>query len=333
MRARNIKPGFFNNDILNSLEPLTRLLFIGLWCMADREGRLEDRPKRIKKEVLGYDDVNSNDVDKMLQELHDSKFILRFESQGKKYIQVVNFSKHQNPHMNEKSSEIPEPALIEKNQENVENDENDGELSKIIEKNNGKNDCTVNAPYKHHTSTVNAPYKHSKSTVLIGLNPDIMNPDILIPDSLNPDILIPEISPPSPPQGGPPPGGGDDTAADAKKPRAPTGESRFNEFWEAYPKKTGKKAALKAWKNAKVTAELFEQIMAAVAKAKKSDQWNRNSGQFIPHPATWLNQGRWDDVYEVTLEEKPSYDLEVFNNRSVHEPILYKKKGAQDEPK
>ena len=51
-RTRSIKPSFFDNEILGDLPPLTRLLFIGLWGIADREGRLEDRPKRIKKELL-----------------------------------------------------------------------------------------------------------------------------------------------------------------------------------------------------------------------------------------------------------------------------------------
>ena len=46
-RARNIKPGFFANENLAECDPLARLLFAGLWCLADREGRLEDRPKRI----------------------------------------------------------------------------------------------------------------------------------------------------------------------------------------------------------------------------------------------------------------------------------------------
>jgi hypothetical protein len=53
-RSRNIKPGFFLNDELAECEPLARILFAGLWCIADREGRLEDRPKRIKAEVLPY---------------------------------------------------------------------------------------------------------------------------------------------------------------------------------------------------------------------------------------------------------------------------------------
>ena len=96
-RARNIKPGFFDNETLGELPALTRLLFIGLWCLADREGRLQDRPKRIKKELLGYDDITVNDVDTMLQQLYNSGFIQRYEIDGERYIQVVNFLKHQNP--------------------------------------------------------------------------------------------------------------------------------------------------------------------------------------------------------------------------------------------
>jgi 5-methylcytosine-specific restriction endonuclease McrA len=94
------------NDELAEVEPLGRLLFAGLWCIADREGRLEDRPKRIKAEVLPYDDC---DVDDLLNKLAEREFIIRYEVNGEKYIQVVNFIKHQNPHYKEVPSEIPAP--------------------------------------------------------------------------------------------------------------------------------------------------------------------------------------------------------------------------------
>lgn len=72
-------------------------------------------------------------------------------------------------------------------------------------------------------------------------------------------------------------------------------ERRFAEFWDLYPKKVGKEAARKAWKKVKPDAELHERILAAIDTAKVSDQWKREGGRFIPNPATWLNQGRWDD--------------------------------------
>lgn len=107
-RMRMVKPGFFTNDTLADLDPLARLLFIGLWVIADRSGRLEDRPKRIKAEVLPYDD---KDVDKLLQDLHDSGFILRYQHGEHQFIQVINFAKHQSPHKKEAASIIPAPDL------------------------------------------------------------------------------------------------------------------------------------------------------------------------------------------------------------------------------
>lgn len=75
-------------------------------------------------------------------------------------------------------------------------------------------------------------------------------------------------------------------------------EERFASFWSLYPKKVGKQAALKSWKRIKPDAELFERILSALEQAKRSEQWQRERGRFIPNPTTWLNQGRWDDELE-----------------------------------
>lgn len=105
-RSRNLKPGFFTNDTLGECDPLARILFAGLWCIADREGRLEDRPKRIRAEILPYDQC---DADVLLDQLADRDFVIRYESGGNRYIQVANFDKHQNPHVKEQASNIPAP--------------------------------------------------------------------------------------------------------------------------------------------------------------------------------------------------------------------------------
>jgi hypothetical protein len=68
----------------------------------------------------------------------------------------------------------------------------------------------------------------------------------------------------------------------------------FAEWWRAYPKKVGQKAALKAWKKAKGKPPL-PVLLAAVEKQKTWAQWQRDGGQYIPNPSTWLNQGRWND--------------------------------------
>ena len=107
-RARNIKPGLFVNDELAEVEPLGRLLFIGLWTIADREGRLKDRPKKIKAQTLPFDNC---DVDGLLNQLQEHGFIYRYKTGECSYIQVLNFTKHQNPHIKEQESEIPAPDL------------------------------------------------------------------------------------------------------------------------------------------------------------------------------------------------------------------------------
>lgn len=103
-RARNIKPGFFKNADLVELPFETRLLFAGLWTLADRAGRLEDRPRQIKMELFPADSV---DVDSMLNGLQRWGFVRRYEVNGQRLIQIVNFRKHQNPHKDEKVSALP----------------------------------------------------------------------------------------------------------------------------------------------------------------------------------------------------------------------------------
>jgi len=105
-RARNLKPGFFKNEDLAECSFEGRLCFAGLWTLADREGRLEDRPKRIKGELFAFDSV---DVESLLGELARYRFILRYEVDGLRLIQILKFSDHQNPHHREPESELPSP--------------------------------------------------------------------------------------------------------------------------------------------------------------------------------------------------------------------------------
>jgi hypothetical protein len=105
-RARNIKPGFFDDDRLAALPPLARLLWISLWTIADREGRLEDRPARIKAKCLPFDRC---DAAALLVKLDEAGFIKRYTVDGQRFICIPNFRKHQNPHVKEPKSTIPPP--------------------------------------------------------------------------------------------------------------------------------------------------------------------------------------------------------------------------------
>lgn len=155
-RARNIKPGLFKNELLGVADPFLMILFESLWCLADREGRLEDRPLRIKAETFPYRD--GMDVNGYLTELERLQFICRYSVNGQPLIQVLNFTKHQTPHKTEKASELP--AM---------------EANSLINSVSGA--ITVNAPLKHDCKTAALP------------------PDSLIPDSLIPDSTSRAIAP------------------------------------------------------------------------------------------------------------------------------------------
>lgn len=106
MRARNIKPGFFKNEILGQADPVLSLLFAGLWCLADKAGRLEDRPLRIRAELFPYRD--GLDINRYLTELERLGFIQRYVVNEITVIQVLKFEDHQHPHHTERESELPE---------------------------------------------------------------------------------------------------------------------------------------------------------------------------------------------------------------------------------
>lgn len=164
-RSRNLKPGFFKNELLVEQPFEYRLLFAGLWTLADRDGLLEDRPTRIKMELFPADNV---DVNTGLDALTEAGFILRYEVDGKRYIAVLAWFKHQNPHHKEVDSVIPKPPCMASKPE-------------------------ANASCKGPESGVFDPATEEKPSVSPGLAPEKDSckggSTVLIPDSLN---LIPD---------------------------------------------------------------------------------------------------------------------------------------------
>ncbi|QVW25341.1 phage replication protein [Pseudomonas hormoni] len=229
-RARNLKPALFKNELLGVADPMLTLLFEGLWLLADREGRLEDRPLRIKGELFPYRD--GLDMDDMLNWLAETGFIFRYTVGEKRYIEIDNFVKHQNPHRNEPESFIPSVS----------------------------NGCITSEFGRSPTDKIVSAPADSLST-----------------DSLN--LTADPLTPPTP-------------AASAT-------EDLFPKFWKLYPNKKGKANAEKAWKKLKVTDELFTLIASGLAKQVVCPDWTKDGGQYIPHPATWLNGKRWEDEVKV----------------------------------
>src|SRR5690625_4281491 len=162
MRARNIKPGLFKNEILGEADPIYSLLFIGLWTLADKEGRLENRPKRIRAELFPY--RFELDVSTALAWLNHESFITVYEIGEKSYIQINNWKRHQSPHHKEVESEIPSVKEAEKLQEKQK---------------------LTHTQAKHEPSMSQAQVNKSASSPLI--------PDSLIPDTGFSDTRVKQI--------------------------------------------------------------------------------------------------------------------------------------------
>jgi hypothetical protein len=109
-RIRSVKPGFFLNEDVSALPYEWRLLFIGLWTQADKAGRLEDRPARLKAMLFPYDDLDVNDG---LRRLDAAGLITRYDGNGLRLIAIPRWAKHQQPNVKEAESELPPPDTAE----------------------------------------------------------------------------------------------------------------------------------------------------------------------------------------------------------------------------
>jgi len=123
----------FTDEDIGDLSFEARWLFAGLFTQADREGRLEDRPRKLKVEVMPYDNVN---IEHLLRELTEARFITRYEAEGKRYIHIRTFWKHQHFNIKEPPSQLPAPLELKGG--------------------------TVSAPVKHGASTVPAPVENAR---------------------------------------------------------------------------------------------------------------------------------------------------------------------------
>lgn len=111
-RIRMVKPEFFDDPDVAALSAFARLLFIGLWTQADREGRMPYDPRRLRARLFPFDDLSIEDLS---SELIRSGFMHIYTVDSKRFLQIRSFVKHQRPHPKEPQSVIP--AAVERNGE------------------------------------------------------------------------------------------------------------------------------------------------------------------------------------------------------------------------
>lgn len=125
-RSRNLKPGYFTNELLGAGDPLAQLLYAGLWCLADASGTLEDRPARIKAEIFPH---RPADVDVLLGQLAAQGFVVRYAAAGLRLLHLPTFLEHQKPHYSEKPKGFPLPTELQVHT----NPENSGEIRPLTD--------------------------------------------------------------------------------------------------------------------------------------------------------------------------------------------------------
>lgn len=230
-----MKPEFFDDPDIAELSLAARLFFVGLWTQADRAGRLVDDVRRLKARIFPYDDL---DVEALAVELHGKDMIRRYlDADGRGYIWIRSFEKHQRPHPKEPASVIPEWTT-------------------------------------HAVKRNGMPCKNMEGTSESGS---------LVHGTRNPidgDLV----------------------------------EQRFDRFWAVYPNKKGKDDARKAWRKRRPSEALTEIVLAAVTRQVRWPEWLKDGGDFIPHPATWLNRGSWDDEPKSSATRAPEFTEWVCNH-------------------
>lgn len=275
-RTRPLKPKFFKNEALATLPYEWRILYEGLWGLADREGRLEERPLRIKAEVFPYDNVN---IAAGLAGLESVRLITRYEVEHRRLIAIPTWKKHVKPWGDEPPSILPGPH---------ENGSAQLELAAavgILAFDDG--DASDMRSHPLGAPPEVPPKVNGTSTGSTVVDPLAFCTSNLLTET---PILPPGKEPPT--EGSPSP---------ARNARAHEGAhrstlmSRFELFWQAYPRRQGRGAALRSWERLKPTDALLARMLAAIEQQRQLPDWLRENGRFIPHPATWLNQQRWLD--------------------------------------
>lgn len=297
-RNRSLPHTVFSDDKLAMLPFEARWLLLGLATIADREGRLEDRPARIKAAILPYDDV---DTDGILTLLDSRGHIARWVSNGVAIIEIMSFSERYAPHYKEAESQLPAyvgdfnvESTLTQRRVNVNSTLTQRHLN--VEK--------VNVPT---LALADESSKESDDRVLVErtqseeekIREEELREDKIREESQDKSIAFPTehqnvlpgmLVPKSP----------NSKNADDKSQDADTAEGEFNAFWKLYPRKDGKAKAKIAWMRLKASERALA-LIAVVDQQRPGGTLDVASKRLpdgstvILHPTTWLHGKRWED--------------------------------------
>lgn len=320
-RIRTIKPEFFTSDDICALSMAARLLYIGAWCEADREGRMEWKPRSLKRRYLPDDNI---DIDALCGELINAGLVVLY---GDSLAYIPTFAKHQHINPRESVSNLPEPPdHVPESPKRISTDVRSEVMARDGHKCvrcNAVDDLTLDHILPqciggtHTKENLRVMCRHCNAARPVSGQGLV---DDLALDGLTVEGLRVKLGIDASPrvvtranqdvhtQGGKEGKEGKETRDASRGDDFPG----FAEFWTTWPTSDRKQArgkCLEAWKKARCEGAAAE-IVAHVEAMKLSAGWRKNGGEFIPAPLVYLNGRRWEGA-ELTGADAPT-SLGVF---------------------
>lgn len=264
-RIRSIKPEFWKSQSIADLKDWRdRLTFIGLWSYVDDNGVGVDSFKLIAAELYGLEDDPREVRDhtrECLARLAAAGFITRYTHDGKRYIHVTTWDKHQRiDRPNKPRYPLPtDRAATVLNVAQAAEMDLSGVGTPVVAVDDSRNT-------RESVASVHRLEQRNRGTGEKELSAEQL-----------PDALPLELPP-----------------VDAKPKRATTDTAAFDRWWSTYPRKVGKGDARKAWVKAAKLASV-DVLVAAAERYRDDPVRKRAEPQFTKHPATWLNGECWHD--------------------------------------
>lgn len=304
MRIRTVKPEFWEDEVIGTLSRDARLLFVATFNLADDEGLLRWTPAFVKAQVFMYDDdLSVADAQRLMSELTEAGILFPYHG-GKtqqRLAYIVNFRRHQKINRPQ-PSKLPPPSLQSRDvqlmygrrdgfvchlcngpvaQQPTTDERLTLSMDHVEAQHGGGSDYPSNIRAAHLTCNKSRRHKSVDDHVNGSLN-----------HALNSAYEASAEFTPGRERKGKEGKGREqeeETSSPATPPMpTPTG---FDAFWDEYPRRVGKQAAIKAWTKAvkhTTPAALLDGALRLAQDPNREDQ-------FTPHPATWLNEGRWED--------------------------------------
>jgi len=284
---RILKESICTSESLSQLSWFEQVFFDHLIVNCDDYGRMDARPAILKAKLFPLNVVTFQEIESGLQNLVNVGCVRLYESDGKPFLYLPSWSKHQS--VRAKKSKYPAPENIIPT---------DDDACKHLHADESK--CPRNPIQSYSYSNA---YSEAESNPNENENPPVVpqgtsereeiqsNQSDLEQQS---ESLTVETAQ----------GAGEEKPVDHST--TSVQQERFKEFWRHYPRKVGKGAAEKAWDKIKPGKALLSLILSALDQQKACEQWKRENGRYIPNPATWLNQKRWED--DIGMEDAPDPD-------------------------